>query len=559
MSSIRSLFSFAPPSAGGSETTAAVGGGVAVLYLRLRVFLYAGVAVLAAVTIPMGEAKGGLLVAAISGVLAVVATLWRHADAVSESPRLLGWTMILDVTVLGAGIASGGMIEVAVPVGIVMLAIGFLASPPRFTSVLVGYIAAWLGAGLALHLVGWQPAFDGSARSFFGVSIGVVALVVMGLVLRHAAEDMAHIDSLRNQLIGGVSHDLRNPLTGVLGAARLLADPTIVLDPAEHDELVRMIIEEGAEANRLVEDLLTATRADAGRLDLHPSAVDLGVEVRQALASLPGADRIEVAEAPVFAWADQVRVRQIVRNLATNALRYGGDRIAVGWERAGESVEVVVRDNGAGVPEEERESIFAPYRRASIGRRSEASVGLGLSIARRLARLMGGDLTYRRVEGWSEFVLRLPAAVETPAEPGVMDTRTGQIWLGDDGILRSVVYPHVAQTRDDAVTNMAVIEQLAAGECRPYLVHASQTAMPGRDALTYYASSPDSRRAFAAIAVVTDLSSITLTLIELLRRLGRPPFPIRAFSDEATAVRWLTAYLPPTETDAPTPSGHAVT
>lgn len=51
----------------------------------------------------------------------------------------------------------------------------------------------------------------------------------------------------------------------------------------------------------------------------------------------------------------------------------------------------------------------------------------------------------------------------------------------------------------------------------------------------------------------------TLTLIELLRRLGRPPFPIRAFSDEATAVRWLTAYLPPTETDAPTPSGHTVT
>jgi len=108
---------------------------------------------------------------------------------------------------------------------------------------------------------------------------------------------------------------------------------------------------------------------------------------------------------------DPGRVRQIVRNLITNAGRYGGDRIQIRLGTRDERVVLDVADNGPGVPSSEEERIFEPYYRAHQSAGTQpAALGIGLSVARHLARLMEGDLSYRREAGWSVFSLALPAA-----------------------------------------------------------------------------------------------------------------------------------------------------
>ncbi len=118
----------------------------------------------------------------------------------------------------------------------------------------------------------------------------------------------------------------------------------------------------------------------------------------------------------VAAWADPARARQIIRNLLTNAVRYGGESIRVRSARHNGKVLVSVMDDGPGIPEEQREAIFEPYHRAHrLGTQPE-SVGLGLTVSRQLARLMAGDLTYRFDGDRSIFELVLPASAPPPRE-----------------------------------------------------------------------------------------------------------------------------------------------
>jgi signal transduction histidine kinase len=117
---------------------------------------------------------------------------------------------------------------------------------------------------------------------------------------------------------------------------------------------------------------------------------------------------IELIGSSVSAIGDADRVRQIVRNLVSNALRYGGDTIRVEVVGGDTISRVRVCDSGPAIPEGERELIFQRYQRASNAPGISDSLGLGLVIARQLARLMDGDLTYEHQDGESIFELTLP-------------------------------------------------------------------------------------------------------------------------------------------------------
>jgi signal transduction histidine kinase len=116
--------------------------------------------------------------------------------------------------------------------------------------------------------------------------------------------------------------------------------------------------------------------------------------------------------------ADEGRVRQVLRNLITNAQRYGGHQIHVATYIEDTTAYVRVSDNGDGIPESAQERIFAPYESAHDAGTQPASLGLGLTISRSLARLMGGDLTYRRVDGWTTFEFGLQLAPQVPPNDG---------------------------------------------------------------------------------------------------------------------------------------------
>ncbi len=222
----------------------------------------------------------------------------------------------------------------------------------------------------------------------------------------------------KDQLIAAVSHELRTPLTGVLGFAEMLRDDQTGYTDREIQSMVDAIANDALGLTNLVEDLLTAARAQTGSITVAPRPVDL-----RALASLvaeehsSGGLQITVTGPVVVAQADEARVRQIVRNLLSNAIRYGGHKIHVATfsDEAGACLRVA--DNGDGIPESDQERVFAAYESAHDPGTQPGSLGLGLTISRSLARLMAGDLSYRRFDGWTIFEMQLPAWTGTDPTP----------------------------------------------------------------------------------------------------------------------------------------------
>ena len=215
----------------------------------------------------------------------------------------------------------------------------------------------------------------------------------------------------RDDLVAIISHELRNPLTVVLGLAEQLAGRVAEFEPAQTAEFAAMIQRQSQDMAFLIEDLLVACRGDLAHLKIDPEPVDLRLLVQETAALLPEQLPVPPAKSSMrLAWADPVRVRQIIRNLLTNADRYGGPQLETVIAESGGMVELVVQDDGEGIAEEDREAIFERYTRAGGGSHPTESMGLGLSVSRSLARLMGGDLTYHYQDGWSRFRLLLPLA-----------------------------------------------------------------------------------------------------------------------------------------------------
>ncbi len=153
-----------------------------------------------------------------------------------------------------------------------------------------------------------------------------------------------------------------------------------------------------------------AAKADIGALEVTSVPVNLRAQTAQVLESFQRDQvaHIELVGHSVRAVGDPDRVRQVVRNLVSNALRYSGDTIRIEVLSGSTNADVLVCDNGTAIPEEDRERIFQPYQRAHNTPGLADSMGLGLAISRQLAQLMGGDLTYRHHNGESIFELALP-------------------------------------------------------------------------------------------------------------------------------------------------------
>jgi signal transduction histidine kinase len=212
----------------------------------------------------------------------------------------------------------------------------------------------------------------------------------------------------KDRFIGTVSHELRTPLAAIVGFAALLGSEDMSLDESERREYNSLILNQGNEVTAIVEDLLVAARAEIGELTIADKPIDLGAQLRQVFEGLTSPlSSVRVTGHRLEAWGDPGRVRQIIRNLLTNADRHGGEHISV--ELAAESARAVVRvlDDGDPIPETQREAIFEPYTTLTTDSPVTGSIGLGLAVSRQLAVLMGGDLRYDHRHGHSVFELRL--------------------------------------------------------------------------------------------------------------------------------------------------------
>ncbi len=240
--------------------------------------------------------------------------------------------------------------------------------------------------------------------------------VIMGLAdITHIKErnrEMTRLVEAKDEFIARVSHELRTPLTAVVGLTSELASIEEMSDDEQAD-LLQLVAGQAAEMSHIVEDLLVAARAEMGTVAINLTTVDLDHELRSTIDGT-GVEVVELPSEIGNVRADSNRVRQILRNLLTNADRYGGSRIRVLSGNDGRRVWMELRDDGDGVPEEMADKIFEPYITAHEG--VTGSIGLGLSVALQLARMMNGTLSYARVEDETVFRLELPAApVSEPA------------------------------------------------------------------------------------------------------------------------------------------------
>ena len=202
---------------------------------------------------------------------------------------------------------------------------------------------------------------------------------------------------LKDEFVSMVSHELRTPLTSIGGFADTLRDNWASLPPDEVDEFLVIMRGEANHLSNLVEDILVIPRLEAGRLKLEPESIGLRREAFEIGRLVFGGSSRELQvdiPADVFVMADPNRLRQILRNLLENARKYGGDQVLVAGERMNDVFKVVVADNGPGIPVGDRDRIFEHFEQAVKGDARSEGVGLGLPIARKLARAMGGDLWF---------------------------------------------------------------------------------------------------------------------------------------------------------------------
>jgi signal transduction histidine kinase len=229
--------------------------------------------------------------------------------------------------------------------------------------------------------------------------------------LAEANQQLRELVDSKDRFMASISHELRTPLASIIGFAGYVKDPDLELSDADRAAFVDTISREGEDVMDLIEDLLTSAQADIGRLAVTRVNVGLLAQAHQVVEGLMGrTDGIEVRGKPVTVSGDPRRVRQIVRNLLTNAARYGGSQVHVEIVSCSDMGCLRVVDDGPGIDDADRELIFEAFERARDGVRNAESVGVGLPVARTLARLMGGDLEYRREGGMTVFELALPLA-----------------------------------------------------------------------------------------------------------------------------------------------------
>ena len=227
------------------------------------------------------------------------------------------------------------------------------------------------------------------------------------------------LEAAKSDFIATLSHELRTPMTAVLGAAKTLLRDDIALSPERRHQLLEMIGAQGTRLTQITEEVLLANRLDRGDLRIDSERVDLSQLASDAVETMrnDAPESISLSAAPngaAEAIGDRDRIEQVLVNLIDNAVKYSpdGGEVVVSTVPAAASVRVEVADQGIGIPPAEQEAVFEKFYRAdSQHRMAPSGTGLGLYICRELVQRMGGTIGVRsRPGGGSTFWFQLPRA-----------------------------------------------------------------------------------------------------------------------------------------------------
>jgi signal transduction histidine kinase/CheY-like chemotaxis protein len=324
------------------------------------------------------------------------------------------------------------------------------------------------------------------ARTQFWIftASGVTAVVIVGMLgfglvtirksrdkVRDANVDLASTNAAlgkalaaKTEFLATTSHEIRTPLNGILGMTQvMLADRG--LDPTMRDR-IGVVHGAGVSMRALVDDILDVAKMETGNLTVEKAPVDLPAMLRdvsrmweeQARAKGLAFD-IDVSAAPSRIESDPARLRQVVFNLLSNALKFTqtgsihvSSEVVSGAD--GEQVAIIIRDTGIGVPTEKLELIFESFRQADAGTtRQFGGTGLGLAICRNIAHAMGGDVTVVSEEGQgSTFTFAVPLVRVAEEAPVAAESDAAALLIVDKNpisraMLKTLFTPRVAAVK----------------------------------------------------------------------------------------------------------------
>ncbi len=247
---------------------------------------------------------------------------------------------------------------------------------------------------------------------------GPAALVMNQMARYDAAQEtsqkMTELAQLKSDFVSVVSHELRSPITSIIGSLRTIMRPEIDASSETAADLLASAARQADRLRALIEDLLVTSRIDSDALPVRPEATDISMIIDEVAAELPqveGRLAVEIAPDVPMVQVDPAHLRRILRNLVENALKYADDgAIEISVKPSGDQVWMSVIDHGPGIPYELHDHIFQPFTQAQHhATRLRGGSGLGLSIVRGLTESMGGRVWYEpTVGGGATFTVAVP-------------------------------------------------------------------------------------------------------------------------------------------------------
>ena len=254
-------------------------------------------------------------------------------------------------------------------------------------------------------------------------------------LLRTQARELQHASAAKSQFLASISHEFRTPLNAILGYTWLLLQEPSDLTAGDARRMMRKIDSNSRHLAALINDVLDITRIEANQMpvqvstfELHDLVAEVLEELEAVLARSPVPVAVEYAPRLPTLTTDRQKLKQIVINLLTNAVKFTREgEIRIEATSAGDDgCRIAVRDTGLGIPDDELQRIFEAFEQGHGSRRLATGTGLGLAIARRLTGLLGGRIHVESVVGeGSTFVVELPWQVpgDEPAGPAAARAR----------------------------------------------------------------------------------------------------------------------------------------
>ena len=306
--------------------------------------------------------------------------------------------------------------------------------------------------------------YSGKEALMFNIR-DITAIVESEKKLKEAKENAEQADMLKSVFLANMSHEIRTPMNAIIGFSEILSDEE--LSKAEREEFIRYITQGGNTLMNLIEDIIDITKIEAGKIKINLTECNVSDLMDELYATFlkiknsNGKKSLElrlnkpVIERDFSFSTDQSRIRQVLSNLLGNALKFTDE----GYIEFGFTIEdrnyiiFYVKDTGIGIPEEKQKLIFERFGQVEeVQEKGMKGTGLGLAISKKLAELLGGDLTVESVEGeGSVFKLILPVDIKAEkTEPKEVEQKAPEINWNNKVILIA----------EDSVLNYTYLEAI---------------------------------------------------------------------------------------------------